>query len=114
MEESFQKKISGYDCKFLLDKETLQITCLSRDATYELYGSFSTDNIPENIKANFAQSAQDIYVSIQMCNSISIEEGELCVGFNVGMKTRFFKLPLLKKDLDRKDLLIAELKKELE
>ena len=112
MEESFQKQISGFSCKFLLNKETLQIACLSPDRTYQLAGSFSTDNIPENIRNFVGQSSQDIYGFTKDSNSIQIEEGQLIVGYQIGKKIKFFELPLVRKALDERDMMIAELKKE--
>ena len=79
---------------------------------YQLGGSFSADNIPENIKGSLAQSALEIYGLMQVSNSIQIVEGQLNVAYQIGKNTKFFKLPLVRKDMDKKDRIIAELKKE--
>ena len=112
MEESFKKEISGFRCKFMLEKQTLHITCLSPDQAYQLSGSFSTDNIPENIKNTLCQSAQEVYGSIQRSACMHIEENQIHVGYEIGLRTKFFKLPLVRKDADKKDITITKLKKE--
>ena len=41
-----------------------------------------------------------------------IEENQMHVGYEIGLRTKFFKLPLVRKDADKKDITITKLKKE--
>ena len=41
---------------------------------------------------------------------IVIEDDHLSLGYEIGKRKKFFQLPLVKKNLDRKDLMIVKLK----
>ena len=59
-----------------------------------------------------ASSASELYAFIQEDDFIVIEDDHLSLGYEIGKKKKFFKLPLVKNIFDRKDAIIAKLKQE--
>ena len=57
-----------------------------------------------------ASSASELYTFMQEGDFIVIEDDHLSLGYEIGKRKKFFQLPLVKKNLDRKDLMIVKLK----